>query len=116
MEAAPVDARQSGLTAEQLDELAASLRRLITQHRRRLREHQDAFRALTLHDRSSADARARLRQAAAAESRICRAASRALDALAEGRFGMCARCGETISIEHLRARPLSERCDACARA
>lgn len=115
MEAPRSEARQSGLTPEQLDELAASLHSVISQHRRRLRQHQDAFRALTLHDRSNAEARIRLREAAAAESRICRAASRALDALADGRFGICTRCGASISIEQLRDRPLSERCAGCAR-
>lgn len=114
MEVAGSEARSSGYTAEQIDELAEALRRMITRHRQRQRAHQEAFRALTYHDRASAESRAQLRNAAAAESRICRAASSALDALTEGRFGFCSRCGVHISIEHLRARLPYELCVACS--
>lgn len=114
MEPAP-DARerQTELTAEQTAELAALLRSMVKLHRRHLRRHQDAFRALSLHDRSSAEMRKRIRERAAVDSEICRAASRALDALTDGRFGICAGCCDRIPFDQLRNRLFSERCVAC---
>ena len=44
------------------------------------------------------------------------AIDRALDALARGRFGDCARCGERIEIDRLREAPDTHVCQTCARA
>jgi RNA polymerase-binding transcription factor DksA len=44
------------------------------------------------------------------------AVDRALDALARGRFGDCARCGEAIETLRLREAPDTHVCAACARA
>lgn len=41
---------------------------------------------------------------------------RALGALEEGTFGACARCGEEIGVQRLRARPETPFCVACATA
>jgi RNA polymerase-binding protein DksA len=38
---------------------------------------------------------------------------RALEAIAEGRYGLCARCGEAIPAERLEAMPEAELCVAC---
>ena len=44
------------------------------------------------------------------------AIDRALDALARGHFGDCARCGEPIEISRLREAPDTAVCQPCARA
>jgi RNA polymerase-binding transcription factor DksA len=43
------------------------------------------------------------------------AIDRALDALARGRFGDCARCGESIETSRLREAPDTHVCGSCAR-
>jgi RNA polymerase-binding transcription factor DksA len=43
------------------------------------------------------------------------AIDRALDAMARGRFGDCARCGEAIEISRLRESPDTRVCGDCAR-
>ena len=40
----------------------------------------------------------------------------ALERLADGRYGTCVRCGESIPIDRLRARPEASLCIACAGA
>lgn len=37
----------------------------------------------------------------------------ALQRIADGRFGMCTRCGEALDLQRLMARPETERCAAC---
>lgn len=39
----------------------------------------------------------------------------ALERITAGTYGVCARCGEPIGLERLRARPFAELCIACAR-
>ena len=39
----------------------------------------------------------------------------ALSRLADGTFGVCARCGRPIGIDRLNARPTAELCIDCAR-
>jgi RNA polymerase-binding transcription factor DksA len=41
---------------------------------------------------------------------------RALDRVAAGTYGTCARCGLPIGADRLAARPTAELCIACARA
>jgi RNA polymerase-binding transcription factor DksA len=41
---------------------------------------------------------------------------RALDRVAAGTYGTCARCGRPIGADRLAARPTAELCIACARA
>ncbi|RWZ68598.1 molecular chaperone DnaK [Labedella populi] len=41
---------------------------------------------------------------------------RALERVAAGTYGICARCGRPIGDERLAARPTAELCIACARA
>ena len=38
----------------------------------------------------------------------------ALDRVAEGRYGVCERCGGPIGAERLAARPLARACISCA--
>jgi RNA polymerase-binding transcription factor DksA len=38
----------------------------------------------------------------------------ALDRLAEGRYGVCDRCGQPIGKDRLAARPAARTCIACA--
>lgn len=40
----------------------------------------------------------------------------ALERLAAGSFGRCARCGEEIGLERLGAQPTATTCRACAQA
>ncbi|KQV07350.1 TraR/DksA family transcriptional regulator [Leifsonia sp. Root112D2] len=40
---------------------------------------------------------------------------RALNRLDDGSFGVCARCGNPIGVERLKARPTTELCISCAR-
>jgi RNA polymerase-binding transcription factor DksA len=44
------------------------------------------------------------------------AIDRALDAMARGRFGACARCGGPIEVSRLRDSPDTLVCTSCARA
>ena len=44
-----------------------------------------------------------------------RAVDAALSRLADGTFGVCARCGRPIGIDRLNARPTAELCIDCAR-
>jgi DnaK suppressor protein len=39
-----------------------------------------------------------------------------LDRLADGRYGICAQCGQRIGAERLDARPATSTCFACATA
>ena len=38
----------------------------------------------------------------------------ALERIDNGTYGICVRCGRTIGVERLRARPTAELCIACA--
>lgn len=38
----------------------------------------------------------------------------ALDRLEDGSYGVCSRCGGTISLERLHARPFARTCISCA--
>ena len=44
-----------------------------------------------------------------------KAVDAALDRVANGTYGICARCGRPIGADRLRARPTAELCIACAR-
>jgi RNA polymerase-binding protein DksA len=44
-----------------------------------------------------------------------KAVDAALDRVANGTYGVCARCGRPIGADRLRARPTAELCIACAR-
>lgn len=39
---------------------------------------------------------------------------RALSRVDAGTYGVCARCGRSIPVERLRARPMAELCVSCA--
>jgi RNA polymerase-binding protein DksA len=39
---------------------------------------------------------------------------RALEQLRNGTYGVCQRCGKTISVERLEARPVATTCIRCA--
>lgn len=95
-------------------ELTAALQELVVTHRRRLRREQEFFRSLPLHDRSSARRRQLARRAATTAFQVCAAASRALDALADGTYGACSRCGCAIAFSQLRVSPLVRHCGECA--
>jgi RNA polymerase-binding transcription factor DksA len=43
-----------------------------------------------------------------------RQARRALDRIAEGKYGRCRECGEAIAPARLEAMPAAERCAGCA--
>ena len=45
-----------------------------------------------------------------------RLVERALDAMAEGEYGTCRRCGEEIALARLHAKPEAFLCVACAEA
>ena len=76
------------------DPLSADFAEQVTQ-----RENDDVLGAI------SDSARAELAQVDAA-----------LQRLANGRYGICAGCGEPIEAERLAAVPYADRCRACAEA
>lgn len=39
--------------------------------------------------------------------------NKALDKIEKGKFGVCERCGEEISVKRLEARPVAEMCIRC---
>ncbi len=47
------------------------------------------------------------------ESYLIRKIKRALDRLEDGTFGICELCGKEISIERLKARPVTLHCITC---
>ena len=47
------------------------------------------------------------------ESRLMRKIRRALEKLEEGDFGICEECGEEISEERLKVRPMAALCIKC---
>ena len=49
------------------------------------------------------------------ESRLMRKINRALETLNNGDFGICEECGEEISEERLKARPMAVLCIECKR-
>ncbi|HEU5083696.1 MAG TPA: TraR/DksA C4-type zinc finger protein [Acidimicrobiales bacterium] len=116
MELASTGRREMRLTEEQVEELAAALREIVRNQRRRLRREQVAFRSLTLHDATSARRRRQARHAASTAYRIGAAASRALAALEDGAYGTCVRCGRSLPFDRLRERPLAVLCAGCDEA
>ena len=47
------------------------------------------------------------------ESYLIRKIKRALDRLEDGTFGICELCGKEISMERLKARPVTQHCIKC---
>ncbi|MBL7179237.1 MAG: RNA polymerase-binding protein DksA [Pseudomonadota bacterium] len=47
------------------------------------------------------------------ESRLIRKIQKALENLENGNFGICEKCGKDISIERLKARPVTTYCIEC---
>lgn len=109
----------------ELDVLVASLERERSAIAKRLDGLHATERALSadLHDTpgDSADRGAEQREVSIAErfdelsARRLEALDRALDHAAQGRLGVCDRCGEAIPPARLRALPGATTCVACAR-
>ena len=49
------------------------------------------------------------------ESNLIYKIKKALERIEEGEFGMCEECGEEISIQRLKARPVTTQCINCKR-
>lgn len=47
------------------------------------------------------------------EHKLINKVREALERIREGTFGICSECGEMISVERLRARPVTDLCIAC---
>ncbi len=47
------------------------------------------------------------------ENKLIKKIKKALDRIEEGTFGICESCGEDISIERLKARPVTTQCIDC---
>lgn len=47
------------------------------------------------------------------ESKLIKKIKKTLDRLDNGEFGVCEECGEDISIERLKARPVTTQCIDC---
>lgn len=47
------------------------------------------------------------------ESKLIKKIKKALDRIEEGKFGICESCGEEISVERLKARPVTTHCIEC---
>jgi DnaK suppressor protein len=47
------------------------------------------------------------------ESMLIRKIRESLDAIQEGVYGICESCGEDISVERLKARPVTSHCIRC---
>ena len=73
-------------------------------------DEHDPEGATIAYERSQVDALVRQAQAQLAE--IDSAAAR----VAEGRYGVCERCGRPIATERLEARPMARTCVPCADA
>lgn len=49
------------------------------------------------------------------ESRLIRKIKRSLEDIEAGTYGICESCGEDISVERLKARPVTRHCIECKR-
>lgn len=47
------------------------------------------------------------------ENKLIKKIKKALDRIEDGSFGICESCGEDISIERLKARPVTTQCIEC---
>ena len=47
------------------------------------------------------------------ENKLIKKVKKALDRIENGTFGICETCGEDISIERLKARPVTTQCIEC---
>lgn len=47
------------------------------------------------------------------ESKLIKKIKKALERIDNGTFGICEKCGEDISIERLKARPVTTQCIGC---
>jgi DnaK suppressor protein len=47
------------------------------------------------------------------EAKLIKKIKRALDRIENGTFGICDKCGEDISVERLKARPVTTQCIDC---
>lgn len=47
------------------------------------------------------------------EHKLIKKVKKALDRIENGTFGLCDKCGEDISIERLKARPVTTQCIDC---
>ena len=47
------------------------------------------------------------------EHKLIKKVKKALDRIENGSFGICEKCGEDISIERLKARPVTTQCIDC---
>jgi len=47
------------------------------------------------------------------EHKLIKKVKKALDRIENGTFGICEKCGEDISIERLKARPVTTQCIEC---
>ena len=47
------------------------------------------------------------------EHKLIKKVKKALDRIENGTFGICEKCGDDISIERLKARPVTTQCIEC---
>lgn len=103
----------SALTDGQLHALKAELEEFLAEQRGRLQRSESLFRELVADTSVDAIEREAARRAAGQAYEAIQDANRALDDIANGTYGACARCGRRIPFERLEALPRTRNCVAC---
>ncbi|MCF8067638.1 MAG: RNA polymerase-binding protein DksA [Desulfobacterales bacterium] len=96
------------LLNQQLNELMEMANMTVDEIRSSSMEASDLIDKATLHIDYSFKLRIRDR-----ESRLIKKIIQALDRIDDGTYGICDMCGEDISIERLKARPVTSFCIQC---
>lgn len=101
------------LTANQLDQLRATLETLRDDQGDRLRRAEELFRALVADHLVDASERAAARREATEIFASIQETNRALEKIQDGTYGTCVGCGRPIPFERLEAVPRTQTCVAC---
>lgn len=101
------------LSPDQIETLSAVLHDLLDEHRQSLADNEDLFRTLTDDSSVDADERRTARVGAEQEFTAIQATNRALVALNDGLYGICARCDQPIPYERLGLLPTTQTCVGC---
>ncbi|HTO18293.1 MAG TPA: TraR/DksA family transcriptional regulator [Pseudomonas sp.] len=98
-------------TRERLQQLAEEYQKRAEAIRRDLASQRDPDFAEQAQERQNDDV---LRALLLEAEHGLRDVNHALERLAEGSYGQCARCGEAIGAARLQALPMAEKCVKCA--
>ncbi len=102
-----------GLASGQMDELRAVLSERLDDHQKRVVESEALFRALKGDSSVDAGTRQSARIDAERDREAVRDTARALEAMADGTYGMCRGCNRAIPFERLEVLPTTQTCVAC---